>query len=82
MSCNVRSSNSAKAVTAFLISRSNSWPRTLYRLATPFADSVEFNMRCSHKLLVKEGCLPCSTCASRAAAEFVQLAAIVNLAST
>jgi hypothetical protein len=49
---------------------------------TPFDDSDEFNMRCSHKLLVNEGYLPCPTCASRAAAELVQLAAIANLAST
>jgi hypothetical protein len=82
MSRSVRSSNSARAVTAFLISRSNSWPRSLYRLITPFNDSDEFNMRCSHKLLVNEGYLPCPTCASRAAAELVQLAAIANLAST
>jgi hypothetical protein len=52
MSRNVRSSNSAKAVTACLISRSNSRPRTLYRLATPLADSDGFNMRRSRKLLV------------------------------
>jgi len=82
MSRSVLSSNSARAVIAFLISRSNSWPRSLYRLMTPFDDSDEFNMRCSYKLLVNEVYLPCPTCASRAAGERVQLTAIGNLAST
>jgi hypothetical protein len=54
----------------------------MYRLMTPFDDSDEFNMRCSQKLLVNEGYLPCPTCASRAAAELVQVAAMANLAST
>jgi hypothetical protein len=53
----------------------------LCRLATPFADSDELNMRCSQRLLAEERHSPRSTCASRAAAESVKVAAIANLAS-
>jgi hypothetical protein len=35
-------------------SKRNSRLGTLYRLATLFADSDEFNMRCSHRLLVEK----------------------------
>src|ERR1700694_33055 len=31
---------------------------TPYRLATPFSNPDEFDMRCSHKLLAEEGYLP------------------------
>src|SRR6202022_3993700 len=55
---------------------------TSYRLTTLFTDSDESNMSGSHRLLAEERYLPRSTCASRTAAELVQVAAIANRANT
>ena len=63
-------------------SKPNSRLGALLNLVALFTDSNEFDMRCSHKLLAAEGYSPRSLCASRAAAELVQVAAIANLAST
>src|SRR5437879_13042708 len=57
-------------------------PGTPYGLLTLFADSDEFDIRCSHELSAHERDLLRSSWASRTAAELVQLAASVSLSRT